>query len=209
MAKKTYKTSIFDTLLQLPWWLHLMLASGSLFLPFFINPWLSSSSNQLAVMLTHETPYLGILISGLFFVLTLICGIKQWWRKRIFSKQHQLSDLYQLSWEQFEYLVREVFIKSGYRVKARGGAQADGGVDLEVYGNDKKIIVQCKHWKKNQVGVSVVREMLGVAVHERAHEVYIVTCGYFSRPAKDFAEDKPIHLINGYRLIEWINDLKK
>lgn len=209
MARKTYKTSFMDTLLEFPWWIHLALAIGSFFLPFLLNPWLLSSTTQLGILLAQKTPFIGLVLAGVFSIFTIICFIKKWWRQRIFSNQRQLCDLYELSWEQFEYLVREVFVKSGYKVKARGGAKADGGVDLEVYGNGKKIIVQCKHWKTTQVGVSIVREMLGVAVHEQAHEVYIITCGYFTRPAKDFAENKPINLINGHRLIEWIEELKQ
>jgi len=89
-----------------------------------------------------------------------------------------------------------------------GGARADGGIDLIAYKKQFKYIIQCKQWKSTTVGVKVVREMLGVSVHERAQGVYIFTCGNFTKDAKEFAKDKPVYLVNGYQICKLIEKIK-
>lgn len=86
---------------------------------------------------------------------------------------------------------------------AHGGTGTDGpdgGVDIRIRNEESRKLVQCKHWKKNQVGVSVVREMLGIVTSERADEGIVVTSGSFTRDAVAFAETNAIRLIDGGQL---------
>ena len=53
-----------------------------------------------------------------------------------------------LDWYQFEKLVGLLYTQEGYRVDRKGGAGADGGVDLVVWrGEDDFGVVQCKHYR--------------------------------------------------------------
>ena len=52
-----------------------------------------------------------------------------------------------ISWQEFELLVGEAFRLQGFAVDERGGAQADGGVDLVVSKGSEKFLVQCKQGK--------------------------------------------------------------
>src|SRR5665213_3316336 len=63
-----------------------------------------------------------------------------------------------MSWRDFEKLVGEVFRRQGFKVSGFGGQGPDGGVDLGLTKNGQRHLVQCKHWRKRQVGVTVVRE---------------------------------------------------
>jgi restriction system protein len=67
--------------------------------------------------------------------------------------------------------------------------------------------VQCKHWRKRQVGVTVVRELNGVVSAHGAHGGFVVTGGEFTREAREFAESCGIKLIDGRKLEELIGDI--
>jgi len=114
-----------------------------------------------------------------------------------------------MSWQEFEMLVSYFFKKQGYSVSECGGGGPDGGVDLRLKKNGKKILVQCKHWKTFKVGVRTVREQLGIMTAERAAQVIIVTSGLFTDEAIEFASNQHITLIDGIKLRKIITRTKK
>jgi restriction system protein len=113
-------------------------------------------------------------------------------------------DIASISWQEFERLVGEAFRQRGFRVNEAGGIGPDGGVDLELTKAGKRYLVQCKQWRARQVGVSVIRELCGVIVTEKAHGGYVVTSGHFTREAREFAQRSRIELIDGAQLQQLI-----
>lgn len=109
-----------------------------------------------------------------------------------------------MNWRDFERLVGEAFRRKGFTVTGFGGRGPDGGVDLGLSRNGQRFLVQCKHWRKRQVGVTVVRELNGVMSAQRAHGGFVVTGGEFTREARDFARTTKIELIDGSALAELI-----
>lgn len=79
-------------------------------------------------------------------------------------------------------------------------ATADGGIDIVAKRTDPllagKYIVQCKNWTK-PVGAPVVRDFYGVVMAENANKGILITTSRFTRDAREFAEDKPLELIDG------------
>lgn len=126
-------------------------------------------------------------------------------RKRLHDQARSLDALRSLSWVDFEKLCGEAFRRGGYRVEETGLGGADGGVDLLLTKGGKRFVVQCKHWKRGTVGAPIVREMVGVAVHAKAAGVYVVTCGRFTKAARDYARGKPVHLVDGPALLQLID----
>jgi restriction system protein len=112
-----------------------------------------------------------------------------------------------MSWRDFERLVGEVFRRKGFKVTGFGGNGPDGGVYLGLSKNGERFLVQCKHWKKRQVGVTVVRELYGVISAHRAQGGFVVTGGEFTREARAFAESCDIKLIDGPALEQLIADI--
>jgi restriction system protein len=102
-----------------------------------------------------------------------------------------------MSWRDFERLVGEVFRRQGFVVSGFGGQGPDGGVDLGLTKNAQRYLAQCKHWRKSQVGVTVVRELNGVVSAQSAHGGFVVTGGEFTCEAREFAESCGIKLIDG------------
>jgi restriction system protein len=109
-----------------------------------------------------------------------------------------------MNWRDFERLVGEAFRRQGFTVTGFGGSGPDGGVDLGLSRNGQRFLVQCKHWRKRQVGVTVVRELNGVMSAQRAHGGFVVTGGEFTREAREFARTTKIELIDGSALAELI-----
>jgi restriction system protein len=109
-----------------------------------------------------------------------------------------------LNWREFERRVGEAFRRQGFTVTGFGGNGPDGSVDLGLTKNGKRFLVQCQHWCKPQVGVTVVRELHAVMAVQRAHGGFVVTDGQFSREAKEFADLFAIKLIDGVALAEML-----
>lgn len=100
-----------------------------------------------------------------------------------------------LDWYQFEKLMEQIYARQGYRVERRGGAKADGGVDLILEKEGKRAAVQCKHWRGQDVGVRHVREFLGALTDKGLKEGVLVTLNGFTGDAKELAERHGIELL--------------
>jgi restriction system protein len=105
-----------------------------------------------------------------------------------------------MSWRDFERFVGEAFRQRGFTVTGFGGGRPDGGVDLALMKNGERFLVQCKHWRKEQVGVMVVRELNGVMAAAGAQGGYVVTGGRFTAEAQEFARKTQIELVDGKAL---------
>lgn len=116
-----------------------------------------------------------------------------------------------MPWEDFEYFVRELFDKmfnvNGGEVKVTQ-ASHDGGVDAIAFDDDPirggKFVIQAKRYN-NVVPVSAVRDLYGTMIHEGATKGILVTTSTYGKEAYDFANDKPITLINGQALLGLLN----
>jgi restriction system protein len=87
------------------------------------------------------------------------------------------------------------------------GQGPDGGVDLGLTKDGRRFLVQCKHWRKRQVGVTVVRELNGVVSAQGAHGGFVVTGSAFTQEARHFANACGIKLIDGPTLEKLIGDI--
>lgn len=112
-----------------------------------------------------------------------------------------------IDWQDFENLIREVFAEefssTGGEVKVTQ-ASRDGGVDAVAFDPDPirggKIVIQAKRYT-NVVGVSAVRDLYGTLMNEGAMKGILVTTSYFGNDAYDFANGKPLQLIDGAQLL--------
>ena len=112
-----------------------------------------------------------------------------------------------IDWQDFENLIRELFEKefntSGGEVKITQ-ASRDGGVDAVAFDPDPirggKIVIQAKRYT-NVVGVSAVRDLYGTVLNEGATKGILVTTSNYGNDAYQFAQGKPITLMNGANLL--------
>ncbi len=150
-------------------------------------------------------------LSDIAGTLTLILvWLAVWWRKRariavayaqLVAPRLHRSDLYELTPREFEEYVALLFRKKGYRVKLRGRS-GDKGVDLELMQpGGKRAIVQCKRYRST-LGPEIVRELYGTLMHERVAHAFLVTSADISESARQWAQGKPITLIDGQTLLQ-------
>lgn len=94
----------------------------------------------------------------------------------------------------FEDAVGDLFTDQGFQV-IRTKSSGDQGVDLFLKKEGKKIVVQCKTYKK-VIGPNVVRDLYGTMFANDANEAILVAPGGFSNGTKEFCRGKPIKLID-------------
>ncbi len=133
-----------------------------------------------------------------------------WWQHRLEWQQRglfggwqalSLNEMLQLTPQQFEeYVTQRIFVRRGFQARNTPDVK-DGGVDIELIDRyDQKAVVQCKRYR-NVVGEETVRELYGTMMHEEAVHAYLVTTARISDPARKWAADKNIELIDGERLV--------
>lgn len=196
MARRSKQDSnelFFALLMSLPWWVPFVLA-------------------VLVYVVMSRSGLLGI--TGAFFWagILVLAGlalpfIKQK-NKELIARATDLPAIRQMSWQQFEVLVGEVFRRQGYIVVERGGPAADGGIDLILRKRSETVIVQCKHWKTQSVGVSLVRELRGVVAREKATRGIFVTSGNYTQAALSEVAGQPLELIDGPKLVKLVQDVQ-
>jgi restriction system protein len=136
-------------------------------------------------------------------------------QKQSFFNREWLSDrellrmLRDMNPRAFEDYIADLFSKLGYKTETTGGPY-DEGVDVIAEKNGIKHYIQCKKYITSTVGVKEVRDFYGaIADHLANGKGYFITTNKFTLEAEKFAEDKPIELIDGNRLIEYIHLAEK
>lgn len=140
-------------------------------------------------------------LAGLL-TLALLWGVL-WWRGRrempIAIQPLYRENLYALNPYDFERYVATLFRSKGYRVQLRG-RRGDAGVDLMLsQQGGKRAIVQCKRYRR-PIGPDIVRELYGTLIHERVSHAFLVTTADISDSAREWAQGKPMTLIDGTSL---------
>lgn len=207
MARKD--ENILTLLVQYPWWLSVVLAGSAYVILTFVIPWLISATASPAVRgLLGAAPLVAPLLAFVLLVPAPLAAFRAWRQFRLLDAQRDLTSIRALSWREFEALVAEAYRRQGYTVTHIGGDGPDGGVDLTLRKDGKCLIVQCKQWRADKVGVQVVREIFGVMTAQRAQGAVIITSGLFTQEATTFASGKPIDLVEGPQLADLVRSVQ-
>jgi restriction endonuclease Mrr len=109
----------------------------------------------------------------------------------------------QLTPTDFESLIQNLFTKMGLEARQTRPSR-DGGVDCVAYDTRPifggKVVIQAKRYK-NTVGVSAVRDLFGTLQNEGASKGILVTTSGYGPASFEFAQNKPIELIDGSNLL--------
>jgi len=200
---------LFEVAAKLPWWG----AVGTGVVMYFVLNAFAGPVNPkepVSAVLSALAGMLRYLVPLAFFAGAIASAIGRARRKALLgrvagSASHQ--SLEAMSWREFEMLVGEAFRGRGFRVRETPPG-ADGGVDLVMDRDGDRFLVQCKQWKAQTVGVSIVRELYGVMADRGAQGGYVVTSGRFTAEAAAFARGKPIELVDGPALHDLIRDVE-
>ena len=175
------------------------------YLPYFTAPFLDLT-DPMGSMVYAVLEQFRWLILILFIVPLVRMAFKSDWR--FGSRTGKLTTRFDLlTWSQFEELVADYYREQGFKAKRVGAdGGGDGGVDVKYWNHNKELfLVQCKHWRRQSVGVKVVREIAGVVLAEGATGGVVVTSGRFSDEAKRFGRQAKVELIDGNTLSRLVN----
>ena len=121
----------------------------------------------------------------------------------IISGLDNRTNLMHLNPREFESLITNLFEKMGLETRQTRPSR-DGGVDCVAYDPRPifggKVVIQAKRYK-NTVGVSAVRDLYGTVQNEGASKGILVTTSGFGRASFEFADRKPLELLDGSNLL--------
>ncbi len=188
------RNSIFDDVMRMPWPVGVVFAIivfvGLQIFQVMVPQGSMGQAIQPAVKMLAYLFIAMLLLASFFSFLGQVVRAKR------FSNTHSLSDIRGLTWRQFESFTAEAYKRQGYTV-IETPEGPDNGIDLVLHKDSEKTYVQCKHWKTASVGVDKIRELLGSVTAGGAHNGIFVTSGYYTKPAKEFARDCGIKLVDG------------
>ena len=121
----------------------------------------------------------------------------------VISTLDQRPNLLDLTFKEFESFVQNLFTKMGYETD-QFRTSGDGGIDCMAYKRDPvapmKIAVQAKLYTKT-VSPTHVRDLYGTMQHEGATLGIMITTSGYGPGSVEFANGKPLHLIDGTGLM--------
>jgi restriction system protein len=121
----------------------------------------------------------------------------------VISSLDQRPNLLDLAPEAFESFVQNLFTKMGYETDLYR-SHGDGGIDCMAFKRDSvapmKVAVQAKLYRKT-VQPTHVRDLYGTMQHEGATLGIMITTSGYGPSSIDFANGKPLNLIDGPGLI--------
>jgi len=106
--------------------------------------------------------------------------------------------------DEFEEYIANLFTRLGYKAEKVGGSH-DGGIDVVIKKDGETGYIQCKKFITKEVPVGAVRDFYGAFVsHLASSKGYFISTNKFTLEAIKFAEDKPIELVDQFKLIKYI-----
>lgn len=104
-----------------------------------------------------------------------------------------LTEVDQMTGEQFEFLLANLFTKMGYTVRTTP-TTGDYGADLLLFSNASVIVVQAKRYTAN-VGVSAVQEIVSAKPVYSASQAMVVSTAEFTKAAQNLAMANNVRLV--------------
>jgi restriction system protein len=112
------------------------------------------------------------------------------------------NDLQNLNGLEFEYFVKEFFIRQGHNIISHKKSY-DRGADLITEKEDKLFVIQAKHYKKpiNKYGVNDVHN---AKIEYKADIGILITNSETTLTAENYAKNFEIEIINGVQLSTYL-----
>ena len=172
----------------------LLISSTVLFFTYFAIikfPYLSNVNAELVRSMSFSQ------VVALFIIPLAIYAVYWIW---LFSHEKITSEVANTNWAnrawwwtlngwEFEEEVAKVFRLNGYKAKVTKKT-GDGGIDIILYKDGLKYLVQCKHYQ-NPIPASYVRELNGVRLDFGADKLVMVASSGATKQALEFLQNKP------------------
>ncbi|NTW26875.1 MAG: hypothetical protein HGA36_00965 [Candidatus Moranbacteria bacterium] len=168
---------------------------GALFFIIFFVMLKSTNNINTAIVYTFAVLVPGIVLFVLY---------KKMKRKEFFDNKNTLEKIRMMTPSEFESFVCNLFDHLGYKTQRTGGPN-DGGIDVIAEKNGIEHYIQCKKFITRQVSVGEMRDFYGAIVDKLANaKAFFITTNVFTLEAEKFAAGKPIELVDGKKIMEYI-----
>lgn len=153
--------------------------------------------------------YLLIIPDLLFGIVLIFSSIGEIKNQKEYEENLSKSNILEIDNMQgyeFEIFLKTLFTKLGYSAEVTKKS-GDFGADLLLHKNNATIVVQAKRYEKH-VGVKAVQEIYSSMAYYCANEAWVVTNNYFTRQAKELANNNGVRLIDREELVKLIAETK-
>jgi restriction system protein len=212
MARRSSADGLLALLVRLPWWVCVVLAVVSYLVFDALAGRGIDPSRPVTAVITGLATGARLALPILFLACAAASAIGRAWRRDLFDRASGSSGpqaVADMDWSAFEALLGEAYRRKGYRVVETGRGGADGGIDLALMRDGALTLVQAKHWRTTKVGVTVVRELLGVMTARKATAGVLVTSGRYTDEARRFARETGVELVDGTALQALLAEAKR
>jgi restriction system protein len=201
--EKSLGELLIDELIALPWWGSLVFGAmvwGMASLAIALWP-----KNLVVMIINSLWPVLPVLVG----FTSLASAWKSTRSRAVLRRMKTLQDIREVPWQEFEQLAATYYRELGHEVNHTGQAGPDGGIDLKMRKNGKRILVQCKRYTGRSIGVQAVREFFGVVVAGGADKGIFLTTSDFTPEAMAFGlSQHSLELIPGTRFAQMVHHLR-
>jgi len=153
--------------------------------------------------------------ASIFLVIILIFAIlitisrkylEKFRRLQLYKMNRSLGELQGMDPKEFEHYVAAAFEQQGYSVEEVTPYAKDHGIDVVLRNNTERYAVQVKRYsEKNYVQEKEVRDFLGSYISDKFDGGFFITTGYFSKPAKQWAIERGMNIIDGAELVRMVH----
>lgn len=115
------------------------------------------------------------------------------------TREQQKKQNQHMTPEDFEEWCADLFRSKGFKVEVTPKVN-DGGYDLYMEKDGISYIVECKCYSDTTIGRPLLQKLVGANATIRADKCVFITTSSFSAPAKQYAQEQRIWLIDGNQL---------
>ena len=197
--RKSNTDAFLEDMISLPWWGSVAMGGFCWIAALLVLAWFPEKHPIQAFR------SLWWLIPGVFGMTAFVSFVKARRGQISLGQSRTLRDLQLVPWDKFEELSAAYYRARGYSVVHTGKAGPDGGFDLVLRKDGERILVQCKKYVREPVGVRMLREFYGVVISEGAHRGIFITTGDFTPDAMEFGlRHANLDLIPGRRFAQMV-----
>jgi len=196
---------LFERLVKLPWWLGLVIAAVA-YTIFTVS--VPRHLGQSAVLLGVRSA--GALVAWLTAVVFTVISLFSLARMRLASRADappkDVAWVRALDWEACNELMGHCWRGRGFELAEFAGETVDDDLLLVQLRSRQRSLVRYRHWRALNVGADPVRDLFAAMKSRDASRAFLITSGQFSIEALEFAQDKPIELIDGAALADMLEE---
>ena len=178
--------SLFAILMRRPWWVSGGIAVGLVALARLVLP-----QQWFIVGAASAIPFLAI---------AAIAGWRQLGTPGEARITATVERLRAMSWPELAGAVAEAWKRDGYQVLAID----EPGADFEVVKAGRRGVIAARRWKAARLGIEPLRELQAAYERREVRDCWCLVTGEVSEPARKFAGQHRIVLVEGVELARWM-----